>query len=64
MCLGYVAGVSDALEEVNQICPPKGVNVRQIIDLIVKYLSDHPEKRHYDAASEAGLALMDAFPCK
>ena len=36
-----------------------------MIDVVVKYLSDHPEVRqHYTASDKVGLALEKAFPCK
>jgi hypothetical protein len=64
LCRGYVAGISDAREELGLICPAKSVDVRQMIDVVVKYLSDHPEDRHYTASDKVGLALEKAFPCK
>jgi hypothetical protein len=65
LCLGYVTGFSDAREELGLMCPAKGVDVRQMIDVVVKYLSDHPEVRqHYTASDKVGLALEKAFPCK
>jgi hypothetical protein len=64
-CLGYVAGVVDALHmmENSGVCPPQGSTVGQTVDVVMKYLRDHPEARHHAAAGEVFLALRQAFPC-
>ena len=62
-CMGYIAGVSDIMSTNGDICLPNHATIQQIVDLVAKYLSDHPERRHYGASSEAGIALMEAFPC-
>jgi Rap1a immunity proteins len=62
-CAGYVAGITDALQRSRTVCLPKHVTVRQARDIIIKYLRNHPEERHYSAASEIALALKQAFPC-
>lgn len=62
-CLGYMAGVFDALQMQGAVCMPDGVTVGQAVDVVMKHLRDHPEARHSNAASEAGLALVPAFPC-
>jgi hypothetical protein len=64
MCIGYVAGVSDIMSTNGDICLPSDATIQQIVDTVAKYLSDHPEKRHYSASSQSGIALMQAFPCK
>ena len=63
MCMGYIAGVSDIMSTDGDICLPNNATIQQIVDIVAKYLSDHPERRHYSASSEAGIALMQAFPC-
>jgi len=63
-CLGYVAGMTDAYAYAKSVCPPNGFTLGQSVDVVVKYLRDHPEDRHYTAASEVALALEHAFPCK
>jgi hypothetical protein len=62
-CLGVAAGYSDMLAVNGQICKQHSVTVAQVKDVIVKFLREHPENRHYSAASLAGVALTDAFPC-
>ena len=63
LCTGYITGVADIMSTNDDICLPKNGTIQQIVDIVVKYLSDHPQKRHYSASSEAGVALMQAFPC-
>ena len=79
-CKGYVVGVADALMALNAMkangyelsstCLPfkglPGTNVKpeQIRDVVVQYLTAHPERRHEAAAGHALLALQAAFPCK
>ncbi|MEA9426253.1 Rap1a/Tai family immunity protein [Aeromonas caviae] len=62
-CLGYVTGVFDSYED-TYICAPNHVTAGQAKDIVVKYLAEHPGKRHEPAAFLVGLALMDVFPCK
>jgi hypothetical protein len=62
--LGYVMGVSDALQARHTTCSPKGVSGGQIMDVVTKHFRDDPEDRHYTAESEVELALKKAFPCK
>jgi hypothetical protein len=63
-CIGIVIGLADAFVYDEKTCPPDGITVRQVEDLIVKYLRDHPELRHHSAPSLARTALQQAFPCK
>jgi hypothetical protein len=63
LCMGYLAGVSDIMSTNDDICLPDNAALPQIVDIVVKYLTDHPERRHYSASSESGIALMQAFPC-
>src|ERR1700722_9129009 len=57
LCMGYVAGVSDVMSTNGDICLPNDATLQQIVDTVVKYLSDHPERQHYSASSESGIAL-------
>ena len=63
LCIGYVAGVSDIMSTNGDICLPNDATVQQLVDIVVRYLSDHPERQHYSASSGSGIALMQAFPC-
>jgi hypothetical protein len=41
-----------------------GAEPEQVRDVVVQYLTAHPETRHQAAAAEAWKALLAAFPCK
>jgi hypothetical protein len=66
LCLGYVMGVSDALNATkpNFFCAPPNIKANQELAVVVKYLRDHPETWHYSAWTDIGVALAMAFPCK
>jgi hypothetical protein len=72
LCLGYVAGVADAMSLVQvtggsiagvEACIPFPVVIGEAKDVAVKYLREHPELRAYTAVDLVALALHDAFPC-
>jgi hypothetical protein len=44
-------------------CEPGGVILRQAVDIVVKWLSDHPQHRHHDADSLVAAALSEVWPC-
>jgi hypothetical protein len=66
LCLGYLMGVSDALNATkpNLFCLPPGIKGNQELAVVVKYLRDHPETWHYSAWTDIGAALAVALPCK
>jgi len=69
-CLGYMVGVADAFASVRVLgvskpfCIPNNVTREQVRDVVMQYLTAHPESRHYDGAGEALWALEAAFPCQ
>ena len=75
-CKGYAVGVADAISAVNamkangmaipSICIPQAehITTEQVRDVVVQYLTAHPETRHETAAGHALLRLQAAFPCK
>jgi hypothetical protein len=73
-CLGWIAGltkgmhVAEAIHRVggkNAIfCPPEGNSYAQMIQIIEKFIADHPEKEHLPKGIIASAALAEAFPCK
>ena len=63
-CLGYLAGMSDALDGMHIICPGERISLDKIKDVVLKYLREHPEQRSMDADDLVGTALVLAFPCK
>jgi hypothetical protein len=68
--------VADAIMAVNamkangwaipSVCIPMGEHIKseQVRDVVVQYLTAHPEIRHEAAAGNALVALQAAFPCK
>src|SRR5262245_26406341 len=70
-CQGYFTGWGNTLHgfiEITKgrqpICYPDGVTLDQTISIVVKYLREHPEERHYTAESEMFMALIKVFPCQ
>jgi hypothetical protein len=76
ICMGYIVGVGDAVLDLqflglidarfSPICVPRksGVTVGQMVDIVKKYLTDHPEFRHQGGGALVVQALRQAFPCK
>jgi hypothetical protein len=72
-CTGYVEGVVDAILVMNALktsglstgaCLQEKVTVDQVRDVVMQYLTAHPERRQQAAAGEALWALQAGFPCK
>ena len=62
-CRGYILGAADfygtyAAEMGASSCLSETVTTQQLIDVVVKYLRDHPEKRH----APASYAVIAAVP--
>lgn len=62
-CSGYIAGVSDALEENHAICPG-GPTLKAVRDMVVGYLQSHKFPGDTHAASAVSEALRAGYPCK
>jgi len=68
---GYVSGTIDSymvLSDANPsdrfICFPKqGISNHQAIQIIIKWLKEHPERLHETARINVLEALRTAFPC-
>jgi hypothetical protein len=71
-CRGYIAGARDMLldwknnitENWSVVCEPEGVTAGQAAAVVIKWLNEHPEKRHEGAQMLVFMALNEAFPCK
>lgn len=63
MCIGYVVGVMSVVQYTNYFCRPVKSTHSQATLVVMKYLSDHPEKLHLDADGLVLDALIEAFPC-
>jgi hypothetical protein len=66
-CIGYTASIADVLRQdlINgySACVPSDATYGQISDVVLKYLNDNPQMRHYTAPGLAAIALSEAFPC-
>ena len=60
---GYVLGVYDALTGVTMFCPPNNVSQGQVVQVVLKFLNQNPEKLHFSADSLVVKALQQAWPC-
>ena len=70
-CTGFIVGISDMNTHVAvqrgaapPFCVPQHVLVKQLRDVVLKYLQDSPGIRGNSAASLTVGALSEAFPCK
>jgi hypothetical protein len=74
-CWNYVNGAADTLTLFTLsallmdfrlpfvACIPQ-VTARQIVDVTMRYLQEHPEMRHDNGANLIAFALTKAFPCQ
>lgn len=66
-CISYIVGVADAqsgLLEGGKLQPvvlPPGVNPGQLKAVVVKYMKEHPEMLHYEAAQLIYIAMKRSF---
>ncbi len=61
ICLGYVEAIRDAFligSETPPFATPVEVTNQQLVDVVVKYLKDHPQRRHLQAAFLAREAYV------
>lgn len=63
ICLGYFAGVYDALHGVTH-CAPAGVTVGQAKDMVVRAMESVPEVRNETADRIAAHVFKKAWPCQ
>jgi hypothetical protein len=69
VCVGYVTAAVDHMEvrELNlhkPHCLPKGVKIRQVVDTVVKFLTDYPEFRRHAASWLVTIAVTKAWHCQ
>jgi hypothetical protein len=65
-CAGYVAAVADILgtgKLALRACLPGSATLPELIEVIRRYLAEHPDKRAYTAYSVVSYALVQRFPC-
>lgn len=61
-CAGYIGGVIDTSHAL--FCFPADINKRDIINITIMYLRDHPEKLELYAPNLVIRAMREAFPCR
>lgn len=59
----YVAGVADTYNGV-LLCYPSDVTNGQTVEIVIKYIKDHPEEWHKRAPDLVYKALAPTFGCK
>ena len=59
---GYVLGVLDLTQE--RLCIAERATMGQVLEVVRKYLKDHPEELHLRASDLVIKALQTAWPCK
>lgn len=60
-CLGYVAGLVDAVSD--QICIPKGTTSRQIFDTLLMFIQENPDVRQRNMGRVLQEALRERPLC-
>jgi hypothetical protein len=76
-CIGYIVGVYDAGIGIGigtdkrqwydtwAACVPEGrVSAGQLVEVVKKWMREHPANWHFGAASLVAEALRDSFPCR
>jgi Rap1a immunity proteins len=68
-CLGYIEGVSDAMDSGADIggyraCLPPDMIAGQLRDVVLQFLYNDPAERHMGAVSLIAKALSKSFPCR
>ena len=56
-CVAFIIGAVDALTGTHELCLPKDVIGKQVVEIVVNYLLGHPETRQHPATSEIDAAL-------
>ena len=76
VCMGKIDGALDGIEMSRGyysalsgktlspfICRPETVTKEQQLRIVVKYLTDNPEKLHQNDVTSIAMAMAFAFPC-
>ena len=71
MCLAYVGGVFETMSLVDNLhlethgfCAPKEpVQRKKLVQIVKKYIADHPDTSNERTVALVWLALSQAFPC-
>lgn len=60
--LGYVAGAADSANGATY-CPAANVTIGQINDMVLRFLANSPESRHFTADHIVISLVSKAWPC-
>lgn len=68
-CRGYVLGVADTFDCDNNVLgftwnSSTRIGQREVVDVVVGWLSKHPDKMSYQASGLVAAALSESFSCK
>ncbi len=58
LCTGYIVG-----QLRRRHCVPEKVPIKKVVDVVKKFLVEHPEKRRGSASVIVAVAVGDAWPC-
>ena len=70
LCIGYIAGVTDALinvqgaQRMHWFCVDPNAPLGQLREALKLWLGEHPQKRNLSGASAVLSVLEEKFPCK
>jgi len=72
LCMGYLAGVSDALEGIaynagwgtSGVCRPKGTTIGRLREALVQWTDEHPAQGNKAGSLVVIMALQETFPCE
>jgi hypothetical protein len=69
-CGGYIAGVLEGwnlaalnYSELMRVCLPADKTVDQAFDVVMDYLRDRPEHRHWARSALVLIAISERWPC-
>lgn len=67
-CWGYISASTDIYQVVKYgssriVCLPEGLEVSQLVRIVVEYLNEHPKDLDHPAFVIITEALSNAFPC-
>jgi hypothetical protein len=68
VAFGYIQGVVNSMEllypDQSPSCSPDGMTVGQMVDVVKRYLHNHPQTGHEPAVIVIATAAREAFPCE
>ena len=62
--VGYIAGVNESIGVLGAYCIPKNTGGIAIVDIVFRYVENHPERRNQIGSVLVIEALKEVYPCK